>query len=365
MAHVFGGLANLRSLLRRRTAPGAMPGTLTGDPTTTTTSIRVMAYGPERLVEQEVDDPSELTALMAEWPVVWVDVDGLGDVAKLRGLGEVLRIHPLALEDATSCHQRSKIERYADHDFIVVRMINLGDRIVTEQLNVFLSQGLVVTLQGERPGDSLDPVRARLRTARGRIRELGADYLAYSLVDAVIDGYFPVLGELGERLEKLEEEVVTALRQDAPSRIHSAKHDLMTVRRSLWPLREAMGALWRDESPHIAPGTRVYLRDCYDHTAQLMDIVESYREVTGSLMEIHLSSVSNRMNEVMRMLTVIGTLFIPLTFITGLYGMNFDPALSRWNMPELRWQYGYPFALALMVVTSGAFLVYFRRRGWL
>ena len=364
MAEVFGGLASFRATLRRRTAPGTAPGTLTKDPAQTATTIRVMAYGPDELAELTLADLDSLPRLVRKWAVVWVDVDGLGDVAKLQQLGTLLGLHPLSLEDAVSCHQRSKVERYAEHDFIVVRMISLGVRIATEQLNLFLFKNVVVTLQGERPGDSLDPVRVRLRSGRGRIRSAGADYLAYALVDAVVDAYFPVLDEFGERLEALEDEVVSALREGAAKRIHAAKHDLMTVRRALWPLREAIAELHREESSQVTPETRIYLRDCLDHATQLTEIVETYREVASSLMDIHLSSVGNRMNEVMKMLTLIGTLFIPLTFIAGVYGMNFDPTRSPWNMPELHWQFGYPLALVLMATTAGAFLLYFRRRGW-
>jgi magnesium transporter len=365
MTQLLSGLTGLRGFLRRRTPPGSAPGTLSVDPAARRTRIRIMAYGPDRLIEEELDDPGLLPELVQAWPVVWVDVDGLADVDKLRQLGEVVGLHPLALEDAVGCHQRPKVERYPEHDFIVVRMVSLGERIATEQLSIFLSRSVVVTLQGERPGDSLEPVRERVRVARGLIREAGPDYLAYALTDAVIDHYFPVLEELGEQLEQLEEDVVAGLVENAPGRIHAAKHDLLAMRRALWPLREAIAALYREDSPQVAAETRVYLRDCHDHVVQLMDIVDTYREVAGSLMEIHLSSVSNRMNEVMKLLTIIGTVFIPLTFIAGLYGMNFDPSLSWWNMPELRWQFGYPFSLLLMAVAASVFLLYFRRRGWI
>jgi magnesium transporter len=365
MPQLLSGLAGLRRLLRSPTPPGSAPGTLSANPTAASTRVRVMAYSQGDLVEKEIDDLRELAALMKTWPTIWVDVDGLGDLATLHQLSELVDVHPLALEDAVNLNQRPKVERYPEHDFVVMRMVSLSERIASEQLSVIVFRGVVVTLQGEQPGDSLDPVRQRLRAGQGRIRTAGSDYLAYAIMDAVIDHYFPALDAVGEELERLEESVISVLVKDAPTRIHAAKHDLLTIRRALWPLREAMAALYREESPHVGPETRVYLRDCHDHVIQLMDIVDTYREVASSLMEIHLSSVSNRMNETMKLLTLIGTVFIPLTFVAGIYGMNFDPSLSPWNMPELRWEYGYPFALLMMLVAGGSLVVYFRRRGFI
>jgi magnesium transporter len=365
MARLPSSLSRLRKLTRRRTAPGSSPGTLSLAPDAKPTIVRAMAYGPEEMVEQQVEDPEALRALLARWPVVWVDVDGLADTQLLQKLGDVVGLHPLALEDAVGGHQRPKLDRYTDHDFVVLRMIALDDRIDTEQLSIFFGRGFVVTLQGGREGDSLDPVRQRLREGRGRLRRDGADYLAYALVDATIDQYFPVLEEFGDRLERLEHEVVHGFVKDAPAQIHATKHDLLTLRRALWPLREAVQALQREDSPLVTRDTRIFVRDCQDHVAQLMDIVDAYREITSSLMEIHLSSVNLRASEVMKLLTLISTVFIPLTFIAGVYGMNFDTTRSPWNMPELEWRFGYPFSLGLMGLTAGGFLVYFWRRGWL
>jgi magnesium transporter len=356
----------MRGLMRNRGAPGTAPGTLVVDPQAKPTKVRVLSYGPDELVEEELEDIETLSALLGRHPTVWVDVDGLGDESKLGRLGQVLGLHPLALEDAVGSNQRPKVELYEEHCFLVAHMPSMAHRVEVEQLNVFFRPGLVVTLQNGQPGDCLEPVRKRLRQGRGRIRAAGADYLAYSLVDAVVDGYFPALEEFGEQLEVLEREVVEgSVGRNAARRIYAAKHDLLTLRRGIWPLRDAIGTLLRDDSLHLGQETRLYLRDCHDHAVQLIDIVDTYREVASNLMDIHLSSMSHRMNEVMKVLTIIATIFIPLTFISGVYGMNFDTARSPWNMPELEWRFGYPWALGLMLVTAAGLVLYFKRKGWL
>jgi len=260
--------------------------------------------------------------------------------------------------------QRPKVERYEDCLFLVARMMSLGERLDSEQISIYLGSGFVLTFQ-ERVGDCLDPVRHRIREGAGRIRSQGADYLAYALLDAVIDHYFPVLEELGERLEALEDEV---LRHPSPaviSRIHAAKRDLLALRRVVWPQRESLHWLLREPIPLLAEDTRLHLRDCYDHVAHVMDMVETFRELASGLVDAYQSSLSNRMNEVMKVLTIIATIFIPLSFLAGLYGMNFSAESSPWNMPELRFYFGYPLALALMAVVAGVMLIYFRRKGWI
>jgi magnesium transporter len=366
MAQPLSGLGTLRDLLQRRNAPGTSPGALYVHPLAKRTRVCVRSYGPETCSEACLDSLESLAQLPGEGIVTWVDVDGLGDAARLERMGQILGLHPLALEDAVGGSQRPKVEFYDEHCFIVVHMISIGERIESEQLSLFLRPGLVVSLQGGRPGDSLDPVRKRIKKGHGALRNSAADYLAYTLLDAVVDAYFPVLEEFGERLEKLEREVVEGrLARTLARRIHAAKHDLLTVRRALWPMRDALGTLLRDGAGQLSQETLIYLRDCYDHTIQLLEIVDSYREVTSNLMDMHLSSVSLRMNEVMKVLTVIATIFIPLTFIAGVYGMNFDAGGSPWNMPELRWRYGYPFALGLMAMTAAGLVLYFRAKGWL
>jgi magnesium transporter len=365
MTQLPTSLSSLTALVRRLSAPGTAPGTLPVHEDAHGATIRVMAYSPEQFLEREIEQPEEVRALLTEWPVTWIDVDGFGDTAKLAALAKIVELHPLAMEDAVTNYERPKVEHYTEHEFVVLRMLSLAERIQTEQLSLFVGPGFVVTLQGAHPGDSLDPVRDRIRASRGRIRSLGADYLAYALIDAVIDHYFPVVEAFGDRLEQLEGEVVTSLDQSAPARIHAARHDLLTVRRSVAPLKDAIASLYRDESPFVSNETRLYLRDCHDHAIQIVEVAEAYREIAGSLLEIHLSAANNRMNEVMKVLTVIATLFIPLTFIAGIYGMNFDRTSSPLNMPELGWYFGYPFALGLMAATTLGLLLYFRHRGWL
>jgi magnesium transporter len=350
---------------RRRARPGATPGTLTANPEAAPPVVHVIAFGADNMVEKDLDGADGLKECLECWPVTWVDVDGLGDEKTIGQIGSVLGLHPLALEDVLSGYQRSKVEQYDEYKFIVVRMVELEDHVVTEQLSLFLSPRFVATFQ-ERPGpDCLEPVRERIRHAKGRIRSAGTDYLAYALIDTVIDHYFPLVEQYGDRLEALEAEVVSQPTRATPERILSARRDLMLFRRSVWPLREALNALLHDETDLIGKETRLYLRDCYDHTIQLIDMIETYREIGTGLMDVYLSSVSNRMNEIMKVLTVIATIFIPLTFICSVYGMNFDPHASPWNMPELGWRYGYPATLAAMFAIAVALLAYFRRKGWI
>lgn len=353
-----------RESLQRRTPPGAPPGTVAVDPEAPRPIIRLMGYGPEAVTEREVRDLEDVRGFVGSHPVTWVNVDGLGDAATISRLGEIFGLHRLSLEDVVNVHQRAKVEQYPNYLFIVARMAQSGEKIDTEQLSVFLGTNFVLTFQ-EQYGDCFDPVRDRIRKGGGRIRGSGPDYLAYALLDAFIDNYFPVLEHLGERLEALEDEVIARPDRQTIAQIHQSKRDLLTLRRALWPMREAISSLFRDASSLIREETRIYLRDSYDHTVQLIDLIETYRELTGGLTDIYLSSLSNRLNEVMKLLTVFSATFIPLTFIAGIYGMNFDTDQSPWNMPELGWRWGYPFALMLMAVVAAVMLIFFRRKGWL
>ncbi len=352
------------SWIERRTPPGAPPGSLTVDPQAPLPVIHVIGYGPDAVKEQKVEDLGAIVQCLGKFPVTWVNVDGLGDAAVLRGLGEIFSIHPLALEDVVNVHQRSKVDQYPNHLFIVGRMVGMGDRVEREQLSLFLGKNYVLTFQ-ERAGDSFNPVRERIRQPGRRARSEGPDYLAYALIDALIDGYFPVLEQYGERLESIEDDVLSRPDPQLVSRMHEVKRDLLTLRRAIWPLRETVNSLVREPSPLISDGTRIYFRDCYDHTVQIIDLLENYRDVASGLMDVYLSSVSNRLNEIMKILTILTALFIPLSLIAGIYGMNFNTAQSPFNMPELNWYFGYPFALGLMAVVALVMLTFFRRRGWL
>jgi magnesium transporter len=345
---------------------GAPPGTLRTSPDALPPSIRVMAFSQESLTEAQLESPEEIQSYLDKWPVTWINVDGLGDEQTLRRIAELFGIHQLALEDVVNVPQRPKLEQYDEHcSFIVSRMVTSQHGLGSEQLSLFVGGNWVLTFQ-ETSGDCFDPVRQRIRTGGGgRIRKSSPDYLAYALLDAVIDAYYPVLEEFGERLEQIEDDVLTRPKRASIQQIHHARRDLLVLRRALWPQREMLNSLVRDEVPQISDSTRVYLRDCYDHMVQMMDLVETDREMVGGLRDAYMSGLSNRMNEVMKVLTIIATIFIPLGFIAGLYGMNFDPALSQWNMPELSWRYGYLYALGLMAAVALAMLWVFYRLGWL
>lgn len=350
--------------MRRRTPPGAAPGTLVADPEAQRTRIRLVAYGPERLAEHADADPADVAAMRKDWPVVWIDVVGLGDAETVRALGQQFGLHDLALEDVLNVHQRPKAEDFGEHIFVVTRMPEGGGTgAETEQLAMFVGPGFVLSFQ-ERAGDAFEPVRQRLRREGSTARRSGSDYLAYALVDAAIDSFFPVLERYGEAVEALEDTVVAGPQESHAAEIHALKRELLTLRRAVWPQREMVNQLIRDESPLVAPATRVYLRDCYDHAIQLIDMLETYREIASGLTDIYLSSMSNRLNEVMKVLTIIATIFIPLSFVASLYGMNFDTT-SPWNMPELEWRFGYPFALGIMAAVAAGLLWWVRRKGWL
>lgn len=345
---------------QRKTAPGAVPGTVAAHPDAPSPVIQVTRFDGESLEVIPVNHASELRRMReGRRGVLWVNVDGLGDAEVIKTIGDVFGLHRLAMEDVVNTHQRPKVEPYQDHLFIVLRMTSTPGRADLEQVSLFFGKDFVITFQ-ERKGDCFDPVRARLQTGRGRIRTAGADYLAYCLADAVVDAFFPHLEYFGDKLEELEADVMDARDlQTLVRRIHDIKRELLGVRRAVWPLREALGSLIREESDLIHAETRIYLRDCYDHAVQLMDMTETYRELASGLMDLHISTVGQRTNDVMKVLTIFAAIFIPLTFIAGLYGMNFDV------MPELHWTYGYPFALGVMVVTAIVLLYYFYRRGWL
>ena len=353
-----------RRVFRHRTPPGSVPGSLVSDPRVPFPEIQVMAWSDGELTEREGVSVAEVEGLLGKWPMMWVNVNGLGDADTLSRIGVLFGCHNLSMEDVVHVHQRSKVERYEDYLFAVARMLFPGgEGIATEQISLFLRPGAVLTFQ-EKKGDCLDPVRERIRNSRGRIRKAGPDYLSYAILDAVVDSWFPVLESYGDILEDLEDAVLQAPDKETVASIHQIKRDLLEIRRTIWPMRETVNNLLREETL-ILEETRLYLRDCYDHVIQVLDIVENYRDITSGFMDLYLSSVSNRMNEVMKVLTIIATIFIPLTFIAGVYGMNFNPGASPFNMPELNWRYGYPAVLGVMAVLGAAMLLYFLRRGWL
>ncbi len=348
----------------RRAPPGAPPGLLISDPEAPHPQLKIFGYGPDGYDEREIKDPAEIAAFRTRWPVTWLDVQGLGDAAIIERVGQVFGLHSLWLEDVLNAHQRPKVENYGDVRFLVVRTLEGEDEPETDQMSIFLGPAFVVTFQ-ERPGDCFEPLRTRIRHGKGRVRTSGPDYLAYSLLDAVVDNYFPVLERLGERIDALEDDLVLAPDPARLTEIHLVRRGLLTLRRAVWPLREALQHLLRDGDVVFKPETRPYLNDCYDHTVQIMDLVENYREIASGLIDIYLSSMTQRMNEVMKVLTIISTIFIPLTFIAGVYGMNFDPDAGPLSMPELRTPYGYILTLIGMAVIALGLVWWFWRKGWI
>ncbi|QXD14802.1 magnesium/cobalt transporter CorA [Rhodocaloribacter litoris] len=351
-----------RYLKKRSKKLGLPPGTLVPlEERTEPVTFQVFDYGPDTFAEHTFSRVDEVLAYRDSPTVTWINVDGVHDVEVIRRLGEHFGLHPLVQEDIASTEQRPKVEPYEDYLFIVVRMLRFNparQQLDAEQVSLIVGTGYVLSFQ-ERPGDVLDPVRHRLRNGLGRLRRNGADYLAYALLDVIVDHYFVALEQLSERIEELEEDVLRDPSLPTQQHIRDLRRELILMRRSVWPLRELFLGLERIEAPLIRDETRPFLRDAYDHSIQVIDIVESLREILAGLMDLYLSSLSNRMNEVMKFLTIMGTIFIPLTFIAGIYGMNFD------YMPELHFKYGYPLVMAFMLGVGLALVVYFRRKRWL
>jgi len=342
----------------------APPGTLQAPPGAGRTAIQLIEYSASTLEEHADCTVALLEERRGRSPVQWVHVRGLGDTDTLRAIGEAFGLHGLALEDVLDVRQRPKVEHYDEHLFVVTRVAVPGRPGRTSQLCLFLGDGFLLSFQ-EGSDAWLESVRQRLRQGRGRIRESPVDYLAYALLDVAMDSFFPPLEELGESLEDLEERAMGEPGPGVFEAIHVTKRRLLALRRSVWPMREMLSHLLQEDVPWFSGHTRVYLRDCYDHAVQVIDLIETYREIAADLSDVYFASVSVRLNAIMKVLTVIATIFMPLSFITGVYGMNFRTDVSPWNMPELTWRYGYPAALLLMLITAALLMVYFARRGWL
>lgn len=355
-----------RSVLRisRRHAPGTMPGQVQPAKHAGRPTLSIFAYGPDRFEERQDANLDDVRELREKHALIWIDVSEFGDRDLILQIGELFGLHRLALEDAVNTHQRPKVEDYGEQLFLIARMLRSASGVETEQVAFFVGTGYVITFQ-EKPEDCFAPVRERIRQGKGRLRARGADYLAYALLDSIVDEYFPALERYGEILETLEDYVVRNPTASLVSELHNLKRDLLMLRRAIWPHREMINNLLRDDHQLIESDSRPYLRDCYDHTIQLMDIVETYREMASGLLDIYMSSVSVKLNEVMKVLTIVATIFMPISFIASLYGMNFDREASPWNMPELGWTYGYPFALLVMLASAAGIAWYAWRRGWL
>jgi len=344
---------------------GLPPGTIRLAADATPPVIHIFGFGPDELYEGTVEKPADLPALRGRWPVLWVNVNGLGDEGVLEGIAEAFSLHRLELEDIANFNQRPKVEVYDQHLFIVLqlqRWLEPGVELEAEQLSLFLGEDFVLSFQ-EQVGDPFDPVRGRLRRGRPMIREGGADYLAYSLMDAVIDNYFPMMQAYGDFLEELEDDVIEQPNIETLERVRETRKIIRDIRRAVWPLRDAVSSLQGEHMPFFEETTRPYLRDLHDDTLRIIDLAESYRDQVAGLMDGYMSAVSFKMNEVMGMLTLVGTIFLPLSFLTGLYGMNFDTT-SPHNMPELAYPFGYPILITVMLTMAGVMLLFFQRRGW-
>jgi len=348
---------------RKAKTSGHPPGTVvfTGEKKVENVQVTLIEYDERVSEEKEIRNVADFVPARKKPSVSWINVNGLHDTRLIETFGERFGLHPLVLEDIVNIDHRPKVDEFEGYLFIVLKMItyrNDRNKIDIEHVSLVVGNNFVLSFQ-EREGDVFGQIRERIHMAKGRIRKMGADYLAYTLVDAIVDKYFDVLEETGERFEALEEELLSDPRPETSARINGIKRDLIYLRKSVWPLREIIANLERGESAIMKPSTHVFLRDVHDHTIQVIDTLETYRDMISGLLDMYLSSISNRMNEVMKVLTLIATIFIPLTFIAGIYGMNFR------HMPELGWRWGY-FAVLIVMGCVGAVMVFFfKRKRWL
>lgn len=289
----------------------------------------------------------------------WINVEGLSNISLIESFGARFNIHPLTLEDIVHTDQRPKYEDYDAYDVAIIKMLSYLNGLTSEQLSIIIQEKRVITFQEKNGVDAFEPVRDRIRSGKGRVRKQGADYLAYALIDSVVDTYFNLLEDIGEHLEKIDQELIRDPQETTLHNLFHVKRELIMVRKALWPLREVISNIQRTESKYFTASTGIYLRDVYDHTIRIIETTESYRDISSGMMDIYHSRLSNKMNEIMKVLTIISTIFIPVTFIAGVYGMNFD------HMPELRSEYGYPITWAIMLAIMLSLLIYFRKKKWL
>ena len=348
---------------KRSRKAGLPPGTPVhlGERKSETTHLTLLHYNEQQAVITEIKSAREYLALRDSPGVSWINVTGLHEVETLAQFGEACGLHPLVLEDILNTDQRPKLEDYGEYLYIVIKRLGDGapeNEIATEQISLILGHNLVISFL-ESDSGVFNSVKDSILNNRGRIRRLGADYLAYTLMDAVVDNYFAIFEKLGERIEVLQETIISRPVPASLQTLHALKRELLFLRKSVWPLREVVSGMQRGDSTLVHKDTWFYLRDVYDHTIHVIDTIETYRDMLASMMDIYLSSLSIRLNEVMKVLTIIATIFLPLTFIVGVYGMNFH------HMPELGWRWGYPLVWLVMAGIAAGMLVYFRRRKWI
>lgn len=340
---------------------GAPPGTVVyqGEERTEKVKISLIEYNETEFIEKEFYDLSECLDFVNPALVKWMNVDGIHRVELIEAIGKRFNIHPLTLEDVVNTRQRPKFEDYDNYVVAIMKMIHYDTELHSEQLSVVLIEGMVISFQEADGGDAFDLIRNRIRQGKGRIRKMGADYLAYALIDAVVDCYFNILEKIGDKIELLEEELITEPSKETMQHLHFMKREMIFLRKAVWPMRELVNNMERSETELIKPTTDIYLRDVNDHIIRVIDTVETYRDLLSGMMDIYLSSVSNRMNEVMKVLTIITTIFVPVTFIAGVYGMNFE------FMPELHSKWGYPLTWIVMLTVMISLMTYFRKKKWL
>jgi magnesium transporter len=348
---------------KRSKKVGLPPGSLVyvGEKKMERAKITIIDYDEQSYQEKEAKTVEECFPFKQTATVTWINIDGVHDAEVVGKIGSHFGIHSLILEDIMTTHQRPKMEDLGDYIFIVVRMLSYEDetkKVNSEQVSLVIGSNFVISFQ-ENVGDVFDSIRDRIRTGKGRVRKMGPDYLAYTLIDSVVDNYFIILEKLGEQVEVLEEELVSDPGRKTLQEIHVLKREMIFLRKSVWPLREVVSGLERAESLLIKESTGIFFRDVYDHTIQVIDTVETYRDMLSGMLDMYLSSLSNRMNEVMKVLTIIATIFIPLTFIAGVYGMNFK------FMPELEWRWGYFSILGFMLAIGVLMLILFKRKKWM
>lgn len=345
---------------------GALPGTLAVSGDAAPTRVRITDYGPGHCEESQEADPAALDVWMTRKSVTWIDIQGLADLEWIQKFGDKLGIHPLALSDSVNIPQRAKVEEYENYVFFVTHVpFRTEEGLRTEQVSLFLSDQFVLTIQETAEPDCFQVLRERIREARGRIRGQGADYLAYALLDVITDAYFPLLDEIEERIDRIDAEITEGARNDSRREIHRVKRETVQLRRVITQHRDALNTLMNTSAAFLTNEARVYLRDCLDHSIHQADIVVALAELANDVQSLDLSLQSHRMNEVMKVLTVVATIFIPLSFFAGVYGMNFDPAAGPLSMPELRSPLGYLVWWLVMAAMAGSMLLWFRKRGWI
>lgn len=341
---------------------GLPPGTVvySGEDHTEKVKITLLEYNEKEFLEKEFTDFDECLLHVKPDMVKWINVDGIHNTELIQKIGEKFGIHSLTLEDIANTEQRPKLEEYDNYIVSIMKMLSHDSETQAEQLSVLLfDNNTVLSFQEVHGGDAFDIIRARIRTGKGRVRKMGADYLSYCLIDAVVDFYFVILERIGDRIEVLEEDLIGNPTKATMMQLHSMKREMIFLRKAVWPMRELINNLQRTENRLIKKTTRLFLRDLYDHTIRVIDTVETYRDLLSGMMDVYLSSVSNRMNEVMKVLTIISTIFIPVTFVAGVYGMNFK------FMPELASPYGYWITWTVMLTIMGTLVFYFKRKKWL